>query len=214
MGAAKRLSANRRLRKSQTMTFITQPSMGLGGSPLSARSIHDHWRLYLAEGLILGVLGLAAFVAPLLAGLAVTLLFGWLLMIAGLIGLSISFRSRRAPGFLWALLSAIVALFAGMALLFSPVAGLLTLTYVLTAFFVIDGLFMIVLALTHRRELSARWEWMLANGIIDLILAGVIIAGLPGALLWAFGLLLGIDLMFGGATLTAMAIAARRPAGL
>ena len=79
----------------------------------------------------------------------------------------------------------------------------------LTAFFIVDGLLTIVLAIEHRRKLSGRWAWMMVNGVIDLILAGIIIAGFPGMLVWAFGLLLGIDMLFGAASLIAMALQAR-----
>jgi uncharacterized membrane protein HdeD (DUF308 family) len=174
--------------------------------------MHDHWRLFLIEGIVLGLLGLAAILAPIFAGLATTVFFGWLFLIAGVAGLIITFKTRSAPGFIWSLLSAIVAVIAGAILLWNPLAGLVILTYVLTAFFIIDGLFMIALALRHRRELSAKWEWMLVNGVIDLFLAGVVVCGLPGTLLWAFGLLVGIDMMFAGGALTAMALAARKTA--
>jgi uncharacterized membrane protein HdeD (DUF308 family) len=53
---------------------------------------------------------------------------------------------------------------------------------------------------------------MMVNGIIDLILAGIIIFGFPGTLVWAFGLLVGIDMIFGGASLIAMALEARKAA--
>lgn len=173
------------------------------------KSMHAHWRLFLIEGIVLALLGLGAVFAPLIAGLASTVLLGWLFIIAGLAGLIITLRTRNAPGFIWSVLSAALALLAGAALVWSSVAGMVTLTYVLTAFFIIDGAFMIVLSLSHRRELSSKWEWMLINGVIDLFLAGVIILGLPGTLLWAFGLIVGFDLLFGGATLAAMALAAR-----
>jgi uncharacterized membrane protein HdeD (DUF308 family) len=68
---------------------------------------------------------------------------------------------------------------------------------------------MIALGLAHRRELSGRWQGLVLNGAIDLVLAIIILSGLPGAFAWALGLLLGIDLAFGGATLIAMALAAR-----
>jgi uncharacterized membrane protein HdeD (DUF308 family) len=64
-------------------------------------------------------------------------------------------------------------------------------------------------ALEHKRELSGRWGWMLASGIIDLILAAIIIAGLPGTAAWALGLLVGINLLIGGAALIGMALHAR-----
>jgi len=85
-----------------------------------------------------------------------------------------------------------------------------TLAYVLIVFFIVDGILMIILAIAHRRELSAKWEWVMANGVIDLILAGIIITGLPGTLVWALALLVGIDMLFGGASLIAMALEARK----
>jgi uncharacterized membrane protein HdeD (DUF308 family) len=64
-------------------------------------------------------------------------------------------------------------------------------------------------ALEHRRELSGRWSWMLIAGLMDLLIAAIIITGLPGSALWAIGLLVGINLLFGGATLIGVALAAR-----
>ena len=173
------------------------------------RGMHDHWRMFAAEGALLVLLGLIAITLPLFAGLATAILLGWLLLVAGIVGLLATLRARRAPGFGWAFLSAMAALVAGLVLLWNPLAGLVTLTYVLTAYFIADGVFNIVLALSHRRELSKRWEWMLLNGLFDLVLAAFIIAGLPGSLVWVLGLLVGIDLLFGGISLIGMALDAR-----
>jgi uncharacterized membrane protein HdeD (DUF308 family) len=65
-------------------------------------------------------------------------------------------------------------------------------------------------ALEHRRELSERWSWLLVAGLMDILIAAIIIAGLPGSALWAVGLLVGINLLFGGATLIGVALAARQ----
>jgi uncharacterized membrane protein HdeD (DUF308 family) len=65
-------------------------------------------------------------------------------------------------------------------------------------------------ALEHRRELSERWTWMLFSGLLDILIAGMIISGLPGSAGWALGLLVGINLVFGGASLIGMALAARK----
>jgi uncharacterized membrane protein HdeD (DUF308 family) len=175
------------------------------------KPLHDHWRMFLAEGIILVVLGAAAIVIPALAGLATTIFLGWLFLIGGVVGLVSAFGARHAPGVVWALLSALLAMIAGGVLVWNPLEGLVTLTYVLIAFFIADGILIIILAISHRRALSGRWEWMMVNGIIDLVLAAVIIAGLPGALFWALGLLVGIDLVFGGISLIAMALEARKP---
>jgi uncharacterized membrane protein HdeD (DUF308 family) len=173
------------------------------------RSVRNHWRLYLIEGIVLVVLGLAAIVLPPLAGVATAVVLGWLFLFGGVVGLVATLGQRNAPGFAWSLLSAIIAIAAGAVLLWNPIAGVATLTFVLTAFFLIDGILIIVMAVEHRRELSGRWEWMMIGGIMDLVLAGIIIAGLPGTLAWALGLLVGIDLVFGGAALIAMALSAR-----
>jgi uncharacterized membrane protein HdeD (DUF308 family) len=174
------------------------------------KAMHDHWSLFLVEGIILTVLGFAAIIVPPLGGLFVTVLLGWLFLIAGIVGIIATIRARQAPGFAWSLFSAIVAVIAGGVLLWNPLQGLVTLTYVLTAFFIVDGILMIVLAITHRRQLSGKWEWMMVNGVVDLILAGIIISGLPGTLAWALGLIVGIDMLFGGASLIAMALEARK----
>jgi uncharacterized membrane protein HdeD (DUF308 family) len=173
-------------------------------------ALHDHWRLLLVEGIILVVLGMAAILVPPIAGLAATIFLGWLFLIGGIVGLVATLRARHAPGFWWALLSALVALLAGGVLLWNPLQGLLTLTYVLIAYFIVDGVLMIAFAVAHRRELSGRWEWLLLNGVIDLVLAALILTGLPGSFTWALGVLLGIDLVFGGTSLIAMALAARK----
>jgi len=175
--------------------------------------IHDHWGLFLAEGIVLTLLGLAAIILPLVAGLATTVLLGWLFLIAGIAGLISTLRAKGAPGFTWSILSALAALLAGGALLWDPLQGLVTLTFVLVAFFIFDGVLMIVLALEHRREMFGRWGWLMFNGIIDLVLAGIVISGMPGTLAWALGLLVGIDMIFGGVTLIAMALDAREAGG-
>ena len=187
-----------------------QPSANSEVSTSLAKSLHDHWRVFLTEGIILTLLGLAAVVVPVIAGLAATVFLGWLFLIAGVLGLLATFRAKQAPGFGWSLLSALAALIAGAVLLWNPLQSLMTLTYVLIAFFIVDGILIIILSIAHRRELSGKWEWMMINGIIDLILAGIIISGLPGTLVWALGLLVGIDLVFGGVALIAIALEARK----
>ena len=186
-----------------------QPTSPAALAAALKKSLAEHWRLFLAEGIVLVVLGLAAIIIPPLAGLATTIIIGWLFLIGGTVGLVATFGAHQAPGFGWSLFSAIVALLAGLVLLWNPWQGLATLTYVLIAFFLVDGILIVVLALQHRRELTGRWEWMMIGGIMDLVLALIIIAGLPGTLAWALGLLVGIDLVWGGMSLIAMALAAR-----
>jgi uncharacterized membrane protein HdeD (DUF308 family) len=174
-----------------------------------ATSLHEHWVLFLIEGIILVILGLAAIVLPPIATLAIEILLGWLFLISGIVGLITTFWMRQAPGFWWSLISAILAIAAGIVLLLWPLSGVLSLTLVLIVFFGIEGIASIMFAFEHKRELSGRWGWMLASGIIDLILAAIILAGLPGTAVWAIGLLVGINMVFGGSALIAMALQAR-----
>ena len=177
-----------------------------------AGALHQHWKLYLAEGILLLVLGLVAIVIPPLAMLAVTILFGWLFLISGIIGLVTTFWMRSAPGFWWSLASAALGVLAGGYLLAQPIAGALSLTVVLIAFFIVEGVASVFFALDHRRELSGQWGFMLVSGIVDLVLSVMLIAGLPSTAVWALGLLVGINMVFGGMALVAMALHARKAA--
>ena len=176
-------------------------------------AIHEHWVRFLVEGIVLVVLGGAAIVLPVIATITFTILIGWLFLISGAVGLITTlWMHNRVPGFGWSLLSALIGIIAGVLLLIWPLTGVLSLTLVLGAFFVVEGVASIMYAFEHRNQLSGRWGWMLVSGIIDLIIAAIIIAGWPGTAAWALGLLVGINLLFGGAALIGMAFAARSPA--
>jgi uncharacterized membrane protein HdeD (DUF308 family) len=177
-----------------------------------AGAIHEHWVLFLVEGIVLVLLGLAAIALPLIATIALTIIIGWLFLISGIVGLITTFWMRHAPGFWWSLLSAVVGIGAGIVLLAWPISGSISLTLVLIAFFVVEGIVTIMYAIDHRGQSSARWGWMLVSGVVDLILAAIIFSGLPGTALWALGLLVGINLLFGGSALIAMALSARQTA--
>jgi uncharacterized membrane protein HdeD (DUF308 family) len=172
-------------------------------------SLHAHWAIFLLEGIVLIILGLMAVALPMLATLAVAILIGWLLLVSGMLGLVTSIWMRRAPGFLWSLLSATLGIAAGVVLLWWPVPGALSLTVILTAFLTVEGILSIMYALEHKRDLSGRWGMMLLSGVVDLILAAMIFLGLPATAAWAIGLLVGINLIFGGSALAAMALHAR-----
>jgi uncharacterized membrane protein HdeD (DUF308 family) len=89
-----------------------------------------------------------------------------------------------------------------------PIQGTLSLTLVIGVYFVMEGVATIMYALDHRKQLSERWGWLVAAGIADLVVAAFIVMGLPGSATWAIGLLVGINLVFGGASLIGMALAA------
>ena len=173
-------------------------------------ALRSGWRFLLIEGIILLVLGAAAIIVPPIATFAVAIILGWLFLISGIVGLVMTFMMRHAPGFWWSLFSAAVGIAAGLWLLAAPATGVLSLTLLLIAFFILEGVATIMYALDHKRELSGLWGLMLASGIVDLVLAAIIWAGLPGTAAWAIGLLVGINMLFGGAALIGLALHARR----
>ena len=172
-------------------------------------ALRRHWALFLCEGIALLILGVLALLAPVVASVAATVFFGWILLVSGVIGLITTFRARHAPGFGWSLLSALVGTVAGVLLLVWPLQGTLSLTAVLIAFLFAEGIVTIMYALEHRSALSGRWGWMLASGIVDVGLGVLLLIGLPGTARWALGLLLGVNLIFGGWALIFMALHAR-----
>jgi uncharacterized membrane protein HdeD (DUF308 family) len=172
-------------------------------------AVRRHWVLFLVEGIVLAILGTLALLAPVIASVAATVLFGWLLLLSGIVGLVTTFRARHAPGFWWSLLSALLGIVAGVVLLGWPLLGTFSLTAVLIAFLFGEGIISIMYALEHRNALSGRWGWMLASGMVDIGLGVLLFIGLPGTALWALGLLLGINLIFGGWALIFMALHAR-----
>jgi len=174
-----------------------------------AGALREHWVLFLIEGILLVILGILALLAPVIASLAATVFFGWILLLSGIMGLITTLRARQAPGFWWSLLSALLGIVAGILLLVWPLQGTLSLTAVLIAFLLIEGVLSIMYALEHRTGLSGRWGWMLASGILDVVLGVLLLLGLPGTALWALGLLLGLNLLFGGWALILMALHAR-----
>lgn len=176
-----------------------------------ANAIHAHWGLFLFEGIVLVILGAAAIIVPQIATLAFTLVIGWIFLVSGGVGLVTTFWMRNVPGFWWALVSAVISIAAGIVLIRWPISGTVSLTLVLIAFFIVEGVATILYAIEHKTQLSSRWGWMLVSGIVDLILAGIIFAGLPESATWALGLLVGINMLFGGTAMIGMALAARNP---
>jgi uncharacterized membrane protein HdeD (DUF308 family) len=175
-------------------------------------AVRARWKAFLVEGILLSLLGLGAIIIPPLASLAVTIFLGWIFLVSGIAGLVLTFWARQMPGFWWSLISAVLAIGTGIILLARPVQGTLTLTIVVGAYFLAEGVATIMYALEHRRELSGRWSWMLVAGVMDIGISFFIIAGLPGSALWAIGLLVGINLLIGGTALVGMALAARNGA--
>ncbi|MDE2476672.1 MAG: DUF308 domain-containing protein [Alphaproteobacteria bacterium] len=184
-----------------------------GGIRQSIReTVRFHSGLFIAQGVIMTLLGIAALVWPQISSLAVELYVGWVFLISGIVGLGLMFYAPTAGSFVWALLTSALTLFAGVILLWHPIAGTVSLTLVLTAFFLAEGLFQIMAAISHRNDFPESWGWMVLSGIADLILVALIVAGWPSSAVWVLGVFAGVNLITSGIAILVVATTVRSAA--
>lgn len=161
---------------------------------------HSLW--YMIQGVLMMVAGLVALLFPLVSSVAVILLLGWLLIISGILqGISL-IGASNVPHFWLQLISVVLSIVIGLMFLNDPGGGLVALTLLLVVFFIVGGMARIVFALTIRP--LSDWGWVLASGIIGVLLGIYLFASLPITAAWILGLLFGIQLLSEGAALTYM----------
>ena len=174
----------------------------------TAMTTPGSWRPLIIGGLAIAVVGLAAMIVPFLTGVSLSLLLGGLLVIGGIVHLIQAFSVRGWSAFIWQVVLGGVYGVAGIALLTNPIVGLTTLTALVIAFFIFEGVAEIIMGLRSRAH--SGWGSLVASGLLSLVLAGLLIAGLPGSLLWAVGLLFGINVFVTGATMAYVGLTNRR----
>jgi uncharacterized membrane protein HdeD (DUF308 family) len=174
-------------------------------------TMQTFWVLSLVQGVIMMILGLVAVIWPQISTVAVDVFVGWMFLISGIMGLIIMFLAPSGPAFLWSLLTAALSLIVGVLLLWHPIAGVVSLTLVLIAFFIVEGIFQIATPIKYRDALPDSWGWMVMSGIADLILAGIMISGWPGTAVWALGLIVGVNLITSGLAITMAALGGPSP---
>lgn len=170
--------------------------------------LHEHWKWYAFQGALFALVGFLALLAPIAATLATTLFFGWLFLLGGLIGLVAAFRSRSAPGFWSTILLAILSAVFGVMMLWNPLAGAVTLTWILATFLILSGVLNFSLAGAFRGR--ARYWMMIVSGVLDIMLALFLLLFLPAAAPWAVGLFVGVSLLSSGFALLFAALEARK----
>ena len=162
----------------------------------------------IALSVVLIVAGLFAILAPLLAGIALTGILGWLLILVGAGHLWLAWHVRGAGAHLWEAVIGIAYVLAGIFLLIHPVAGLVGITAFVGAYLLIRGIFELIAGLSMRGAGGS--TWLLVNGAISLILAFLIWRHLPYSAEWFIGTLIGFALLFTGISRLAVALTARR----
>ena len=161
-----------------------------------------------ALSILIVVAGVMAIFLPMVAGVAATILIGWLLTICGVAHLIFGWHTREMGGLTWGILLGIVYLVAGIYLLLHPIAGLAALTLVLGAYLFAEAILEFILAWRLRHLHGS--AWLVFDGIVTLILSALIWTTWPSSSPWAIGTLLGISMIFSGSSRLAVLSAARR----
>jgi uncharacterized membrane protein HdeD (DUF308 family) len=153
-----------------------------------------NWSLLI--GILLIVLGIIAIALPVVSTIFAETWFALILGSAGVAKLIYAFRTRVEGGFIWKLLLGILYIATAILLLVYPQTAILTLTLLLGSFLLTEGVFELFLAFQVRPQQN--WTWALSNGIITLILGGMIWFQWPFDAPWLIGTLVGVSVLFTG----------------
>jgi uncharacterized membrane protein HdeD (DUF308 family) len=166
---------------------------------------HSFW--YIVQSGLMILTGILALIFPVISSFAIVLFLGWLLIFSGILQAISLIDARHVPHFWLQLVSVVLSVLVGILFLRNPGAGLLTLTLLLIVFFMVEGISKVIFSLTIRP--FPNWGWVLASGVISILLAFYLWANTPVTAIWLLGVLLGIELICEGAALGRMALHAR-----
>jgi uncharacterized membrane protein HdeD (DUF308 family) len=158
-------------------------------------------------GVFLVVLGVLAIMAPRISGIAVQLMLGWLLVLAGIAWTMYASHARSWGSGLWEALVGILAVMGGVIIIARPLLSLEILTWMLAVYFIATGV--LKLALAFELKPTRGWGWTLFNGVISVFLGAIVMRQWPFSGLWLVGTMVGIDMIFGGFSLMRLSSAAR-----
>jgi uncharacterized membrane protein HdeD (DUF308 family) len=164
------------------------------------------WSIVLSVLMILA--GILAIVIPPAAGIAVTVLFGWLLIFSGVAHLVFGWQTRSTGGLILELLLGVVYIGAGAYLLWNPLTGMVTLTLALAIYLFAASIIEFVLAVRLRPMPGS--GWLFVDSLVTLVLAVIIWRTWPANAGWVLGILVGISMLFSGFSRLMLSLAARR----
>ncbi|WP_458186737.1 HdeD family acid-resistance protein [Haladaptatus sp. NG-WS-4] len=173
-------------------------------------TVDTTWRTLMGMGAILAVLGVIAIFFPFVTGIALSILLGGALLVGAILHAVHAFSAGDWKGVLWQVILVVVYGIAGLSLVFNPLLGLTTLTLLLVAYLVVDGIVELVMGFVLRPEKN--WAWVVASGFLSLLLGGLLWVGWPATAAWALGLLLGVSLLTSGLSMVGLAMGGREAA--
>ncbi len=173
----------------------------------AAYSLQKGWRTLAIAGGVIALIGVLAIAFPFVTGISMTYLLGALLLVGGIVHGVHAFSARGWKGSLWQVTLGVVSVLAGLLLLANPVLGLASLTLLVIAYLLVDGI--AELGLSLRMGAQKGRGWIAASGAISLVLAGLLWLGFPADAMWAVGLLVGVSLLATGISMVFVAAAGR-----
>ena len=163
---------------------------------------------YILAAVLFILLGLFAIIEPATAVVGIAWLLGWLLLIGGVAHFIATFKGGSAKRLSLQILSAIAFVLGGLYILTHPLLAIGTLTALLAVVLLAAGVFDIITYFRLQREHPS--GWILLNGIVALLLGGLIWAQWPSSSAWAIGTLVGVNLLMTGITRLIFGWAGRR----
>ncbi|MFE6690550.1 HdeD family acid-resistance protein [Streptomyces sp. NPDC057743] len=163
--------------------------------------------LLAALGTILVLAGIVGLIYVGVATLTTMLLFGWLLLIGGLVGLAQAIQSRGTSFFWLAVIVAALNIAAGVVVIRRPDVTAAALTMFAALLFLAGGLFRLVGSVVVR---GPQFGWTLLQGVIGLLLGVLVLANWPHSSLYVIGTFFSLELLFDGLGLLAMGLSGRR----
>lgn len=154
---------------------------------------------YVAQGILFLIVGLIALILPVVTVLSVEIFLAVLLIISGIYQIIHGFTDRSG----WLIFSGLLSLGVGLAMLLMPIAGAIALATLIAFFLLVDGIIEIILSIQMR--FSARWGWLMASGILSILLGSLLLIGWPEQTLFMVGVFLGISFVFYGVAVLAVA---------
>jgi uncharacterized membrane protein HdeD (DUF308 family) len=181
------------------------PSEGLHG-PGTIIKKASGW--FIAMAIVFIVLGFMAIAEPVVAGLAVAVLVGWLLIFGGVTHLIAAFSGGEAGRVIWQVIVGIIYVIGGVYFLTHPLLGLGTLTLFLAGIILAEAVLELITYFRTRNEGGS--VWLLVNGLVTLLLGGLIWVHWPSSSVWAIGTLVGVNLLMTGISRLMVGMAARK----
>ncbi|MFC7303585.1 HdeD family acid-resistance protein [Streptomyces monticola] len=169
--------------------------------------LHRSFGWLAALGVILVLGGLAGLFYAGVATLTTMILFGWLLLIGGCVGLLQAIQQRGTTFFWLGVVVAALNIAAGVVILVHPKVGAQALTLFAALLFLTGGVFRLVGSVVVR---GSQFALTLAQGAFGVLIGVLVLAEWPSSSRYAIGFFISLALLFDGLGLIAMGIGGRR----